>query len=154
MIKKIISSLFFILLLSNSVYAQRHGFGLGMILGEPTGISLKNWLGRSTAVDFAIAWSFEGQNSFTIHGDYLSHHFKLTQVESGSLPFYYGIGGSMKFKDDDTRLGARVPLGLNYHFENLTLDLFLEFVPVLLLIPKTDFEINAGIGIRYFFTRK
>jgi len=154
MIKKIITSLFFILLLSNSVYAQRHGFGLGMILGEPTGISFKNWLGRSTAVDFAIAWSFEGKNSLTIHGDYLSHHFKLTQVESGSLPFYYGIGGSIKFKDDDTRLGARVPLGLNYHFENLTLDLFLEFVPVLLLIPKTDFDINVGIGIRYFFTRK
>ncbi len=154
MIKKVITSLFFSLLLCNSIYAQGHGFGLGMILGEPTGISLKNWLGRSTAVDFAIAWSFEGKDSFTIHGDYLSHRFKLTQVESGSLPFYYGIGGSMKFKGDDTRLGARVPLGSNYHFENLTLDLFLEFVPVLLLIPKTDFEVNASIGIRYFFTRK
>ena len=154
MIKKIITSLFFILLLSNSIYAQSHGFGLGMILGEPTGISLKNWLGRSTAVDFAIAWSFDGKDSFTIHGDYLSHNFKLTQVESESLPFYYGIGGSIKFKDDNIRLGARVPLGLNYHFENLTLDLFLEFVPILLLFPKTDFEINAGIGIRYFFTRK
>ncbi len=154
MIKKVITSVFFSLLLCNSIYAQGNGFGLGMILGEPTGISLKNWLGRSTAVDFAIAWSFEGKDSFTIHGDYLSHRFKLTQVESGSLPFYYGIGGSMKFKDDDTRLGARLPLGLNYHFENLALDLFLEFVPVLLLIPKTDFEINAGIGIRYFFTRK
>ena len=154
MIKKIITSLFFILLFSNSIYAQGNGFGLGMILGEPTGISLKNWLGRSTAVDFAIAWSLEGKNSFTIHGDYLSHHFKWTQVESGSLPFYYGIGGSIKFTDDDARLGARVPLGLNYHFENLTLDLFLEFVPVLLLLPKTDFDINASIGIRYFFTRK
>ena len=154
MIKKIITSLFFILLLCNSIYAQGHGFGLGMILGEPIGISLKNWLGRSTAVDFAIAWSFEGKDSFTIHGDYLSHHFKLTQVESGSLPFYYGIGGSIKFKDDDARLAARVPLGLNYHFENLTLDLFLEFVPILLLLPKTDFDINASIGIRYFFTRK
>jgi len=154
MIKKIMISLFFILLLSNSVYAQRHGLGLGIILGEPTGISLKNWLDRSTAIDFAIAWSFDGKGSFSIHGDYLSHHFKLIQVDSGSLPFYYGIGGSIKFQHDDARLGARVPLGLNYHFENLTLDLFLEFVPVLLLLPKTDFDINASVGIRYFFTRK
>lgn len=137
--------------------AQQSGFGAGMILGEPTGISFKNWLDYSKAVDFAIAWSFEGNNSLTIHGDYLNHNFKLIKVEKGRLPLYYGIGGRIKFKDNnnrndnDTRFAVRVPVGLTYLFENTTLDPFVEIVPLLELLPETDFRLNAAVGIRFFF---
>ncbi|HEX9654223.1 MAG TPA: hypothetical protein VGA99_10980 [bacterium] len=147
-----------LLLLPNFAAAQNRGFGIGIILGEPTGISLKNWLSPSSALDFAVAWSFERYNSFTIHADYLKHNFRLIRVEKGTLPFYYGIGGRIKLKDEDApanddeaRLGARVPAGLAYHFENVTLDVFIEVVPILELVPSTDFTIGAAIGIRYFF---
>jgi hypothetical protein len=143
----------------NSAAAQNRGFGVGIILGEPTGISLKSWLGPSSALDFAVAWSFERYNSLTIHADYLKHNFRLIKVDKGALPFYYGIGGRIKLKDDDAprnnndeaRLGVRVPVGLAYHFENVTLDVFLEVVPILELVPSTDFTMSAAVGIRYFF---
>jgi hypothetical protein len=137
--------------------AQQKGFGAGMILGEPTGISLKKWLGYSKAMDFAIAWSFEGNNSLTLHADYLNHNFKLISVDRGKLPFYYGFGGRIKFNDKNnknetqTRLGVRVPVGLAYLFENITLDLFAEIVPILELVPETEFILNAAVGIRFFF---
>ena len=38
--------------------AQEKDFGVGAILGEPTGVSLKKWLGARTAIDGALAWSF------------------------------------------------------------------------------------------------
>lgn len=157
-------SAFLIFIFCNLAAAQDRGLGLGIIVGEPTGISLKKWSGTSTAVDGALAWSFEGENFFQVHGDYLSHNFTLIKVEKGKLPFYYGLGGRIKFVDGDnergtrrdkdgdkTRIGVRIPLGLAYLFEKTTLDLFLEVVPILDLIPKTDFKLNAAVGVRYFF---
>jgi hypothetical protein len=141
--------------------AQERGTGLGIIVGEPTGISLKSWLGKSTAFDAALAWSFDGNDFIQVHGDYLTHNFTLLTVEKGRLPFYYGIGGHIKFfntegkKSDDTRtrLGVRIPLGLAYLFEKTTLDIFVEVAPVLNLVPETEFELGAALGIRYFFSR-
>jgi hypothetical protein len=143
---------------ANRVISQDRGLGLGIIAGEPTGISLKNWQSRSTAIDGALAWSFVGNDYFQFHGNYLSHNFSLLEVEKGQLPFYYGIGGRIKFvngddKDDKTRLGVRIPLGLAYLFEKVTLDIFVEAVPVLDLVPETNFDLNAALGIRYFFSK-
>jgi len=142
--------------------AQERGFGLGVVAGEPTGISLKNWQSRNTALAGAIAWSFAGNDYIQLHGDYLSHNFSLLKVEKGQLPFYYGIGGRLKLinidnkKDEGngkTRVGVRIPLGLAYLFEKVTLDLFVEVVPVLDLVPETEFDLNAAIGLRYFFSK-
>jgi hypothetical protein len=135
---------------------------LGVVAGEPTGISLKNWQSRNTALDGAIAWSFAGNDYIQLHGDYLSHNFSLLKVEKGQLPFYYGIGGRLKLINSDnkndegndkTRIGVRIPLGLAYLFEKATLDLFVEVVPVLDLVPETQFDLNAAIGLRYFFSK-
>jgi len=131
--------------------AQESGFGLGIILGEPTGLTAKKWLSTDTALDFAAAWSFGGEDSITLHADFLQHKFNLIKIESGSLPVYYGIGGRLKFDKNDTRLAARIPIGLNYHFEGAVLDIFVEVVPRLELVPSTEFDIGAALGVRYFF---
>ncbi len=133
-----------------TVFAQQHNFGLGIILGEPTGLSLKLWTGNSTAFDGAVAWSFGKNDAFHIHGDFLVHNYKLIKVSKGRLPVYYGIGGRIKM-EEESKLGVRIPVGLNYLFEDAPLDIFLEIVPVLELIPATDFSMNAAIGIRFFF---
>jgi hypothetical protein len=141
--------LFSILLLS-VVNAQSKGIGLGIIVGEPTGISFKYWTGSTTAIDAALAWSFVDGGAFHIHGDYIFHNMRLISVPEGILPFYYGIGARLK-TSHDLRFGVRVPLGLAYLFQNTPVDIFLEIVPILDLTPKTDFSINAAIGARYFF---
>ena len=33
----------------------RQGFGIGLIVGEPTGLSAKKWLSDTTAIDAAVA---------------------------------------------------------------------------------------------------
>ena len=131
-------------------FSQDNGFGIGLILGEPTGISAKIWSGNRNAFDAALAWSFVHAGAMYIHVDYIWHNFKLIHVSEGKLPFYYGIGGRL-VTGADAILGARVPLGLAYMFEDVPLDTFLEITPILDLIPQTDFTINAALGIRYFF---
>ena len=130
--------------------AQRSGMGLGLIVGEPTGISFKYWTGSTTAFDAALAWSFVDEGAFHIHGDYIFHNMRLISIPEGLLPFYYGIGARIKTADE-AKLGVRVPLGLAYLFQNTPIDIFLEIVPILDLIPETDFGLNAALGARYFF---
>ncbi len=132
------------------VQAQQKKFGLGMILGEPTGVIAKYWTSNRTAFDLAGSWSFSGENAFHFHGGYLFHSFNIFKVDKGRLPVYYGIGARLKL-EDDTRFGVRIPLGLSYMFENIPLDIFFEISPIMDLVPDTEFHILGSIGIRYYF---
>lgn len=147
--KKIIVAAF-ILILSLSLNAQNKDFGLGIMIGEPTGISMKYWTGTQNAVDAGIAWSFKRKASLHIHADYLWHSFDLIPVSKGRLPLHFGIGGRIKLQED-ADVGVRIPVGLTYIVSGFPLDIFIEIVPILDLIPKTDFEFNAALGARYYF---
>ena len=138
------------LVICSAAGAQDSGFGLGIIIGEPTGISVKQWTRGRTAIDGAIAWSFEKESALHLHGDLLYHSFTPPKIDHGKFAWYYGIGGRVKF-EDDSKIGVRVPLGMDYFFGTAPLDLFFEIVPILDLAPSTDFSLNAAIGIRYFF---
>lgn len=141
------------ILMCGSLLAQDTGFGLGIIIGEPTGLSFKSWTGSRTAIDGALAWSFDKEAAIHLHWDWLWHNFGAVEAERGDINLYYGIGGRIKF-DDDGRAGVRVPLGLGYIFDTAPLDFFLEIVPILDLVPKTDFNLNAAMGMRYYFGQK
>lgn len=142
--------IFVILVLLSWIFAlsaQNSGTGLGLILGEPTGVCGKMWIGSNTAYDAAAAWSFGDEAALHLHADMLFHNFKL--IES-NLPVYYGIGVRVKLADDP-KLGVRMPVGIDYFIPNAPLDVFFEIVPILNLMPETEFGINSGLGLRYFF---
>ncbi len=145
--------LLFTFFLGTAAFAQDRGLGLGVILGEPSGVSGKSWLSNKTALAGAVAWSLEGEEALHVHLDHLFHDFNSMPVEEGTLALYYGFGGRIKFADKGT-VSVRIPLGMNYWFENAPIDFFLEIVPMLDLIPNTEFNFNGGIGVRYFFKTK
>jgi len=136
--------------LISSTYAQYRGFGLGIILGEPTGISAKLTTNHINAFDFAAAWSFKDRGHLLLQADYIWHNFDLIQVPSGRLPFYYGIGGRVIFSNDPL-VGIRIPVGLDYQFEREPIDIFVEIVPILDIIPATKFNMGGGLGVRFWF---
>lgn len=139
----------------NSLEAQANSeggenFGIGIMFGEPTGITVKSWNGDRSAFDVGAAWSLSGRNeAIHLHADYLLHSW-FDDVDRGRLAFYYGIGGRIIFADAATA-GVRIPIGLNYVFENATFDIFAEAVPILDLTPDTEFAGNGAVGIRYYF---
>ena len=124
--------------------------GLGLIFGEPTGLSAKWWTGKTTAFDAGAAWSFVSGGFFQLHGDLLFHNFDLFQVKTGQMALYYGFGGRVKMADQ-TIISVRAPIGISYQFEKTAIELFLEVVPMLDIVPATEVGIAGGAGFRYFF---
>lgn len=128
-------------------------FGAGIIIGEPTGVSLKYWLNDTLAVDGAAGWSFHDNSEFYLHGDLLAHNFDLIPVSKGKLPVYLGGGVFARFRDEhhDNQIGVRVPVGISYMFADLPVDVFAEVAPGIDLAPSTRFDLMGGVGIRYWF---
>lgn len=142
---------------------QRGPIGLGIILGEPTGLSAKIWTSPSTAIDFGLGWSlggdrinmsegvYNGESRIHFHFDYLLHVFNVFG-KTGELPFYYGIGGRYNTGGGYiSSLAVRCVLGIAWMPKETPIDLFFEFVPSLQLTSKSELAIDSGIGIRYYF---
>ncbi len=133
-----------------NITTEAKSIGLGIIVGEPTGISAKVWLGKRSAICGALGWSFEGRKNMDIQSDYILHSFNLIPIEKGELPIYYGIGGRAII-NDNYKIALHIPLGIEYLFYNAPLDIFLEISPLMDLYPKTKFNITGSIGIRFLF---
>jgi hypothetical protein len=149
--------LLFLLMDFNNSFAQDRGFGLGVIIGEPTGISAKLWTSQTNALDFGLGWSAfdngrnNGGSRVHFHMDYLWHSFNAIH-SSERFPIYYGFGG--RFNSGGFNEGSfaiRGVLGIAWLPKSTPLDIFLEVVPSLELTPASGFAMDAAIGARYFF---
>jgi hypothetical protein len=149
--KRFFPLLIFLLFDLARLHAQSDNYGLGIIVGEPTGISGKVWVSSRNAVDGGIAWSFAKESSVHIHADYLWHFFDVFKTDL-RLPLYAGVGGRIKLgKGDQSRVGVRFVGGINLHLTEAPFDFFLELAPIMDLAPATRLGLNGGIGARYFF---
>lgn len=144
---------------ASGIEARAQGFGIGAIVGEPTGLSVKKWLSEDRAIDAAAAWSFSENDSFQFHADYLFHDLGILDTQTAeTVSVYAGLGGRVKLNDDEGRgrnvdddlVGVRVPIGLSYMTGDKRIEAFGEIVPVLDVAPDSDFDINAAIGARVY----
>ena len=124
-------------------------FGIGGVIGEPTGITVKTYLAENIALDATFSWSFISHDTFYFHADYLHHTGSLYDAQPRGLKFYAGIGGMVQISADPT-FGPRIPLGITYSIPDIPLELFFEAAPILLLYPETAPSGSIGIGARYF----
>ena len=132
-------------------FSQDKGFGIGIILGEPTGISAKYWLNNLNAFDYALGSSFASNGRVHLHVDYLWHAYDVFP-STEKFALYYGPGVRVKTrKFGDSLFGVRGVMGLAWFIKTAPLDVFVEIVPVLNLAPDVDMSVNAGLGMRYFF---
>lgn len=137
---------------ANTEASTKDGLGVGVIVGEPTGISIKKWTDNTHAVDAALAFSLTNGNAFQFHADYLIHDTSGSIPElKGSLPWYYGIGGRVKADEGNTRVGVRIPVGISYMFVDAPLDFFAEVAPVVDIAPDVSLRLNGALGLRYYF---
>jgi len=147
----ILSLLVSILFLSETEYAQQKGFGLGVVLGDPTGISAKMWSTDNTALDFGLGYSFTSNNSlFDFYVDYVFHNSEWIKAQENFV-VYYGPGARLQLHESQSRLGVRGVIGILWLPRNTSFDLFIEAAPILDIIPATKFDFDGGIGGRYYF---
>jgi len=130
-------------------------YGLGIIAGEPSGLSGKMWLSDDMAVDCGMAWSFADDASINIHSEVLWHDWHILDDaleidDTGRLPLYYGVGGRIKAAGE-TRVGVRFVVGAAFMFNYAPFDVFVELAPIMDLAPKTELRFNAAVGGRFWF---
>lgn len=141
----------FVLLFVLCLPAWGNRKGIGISIGNPTGLNGKYWLDQKTAVDAGFAWSIGKHSDLSMHSDYLLHKegtFYFNDVHP--LDLYYGIGGRLEFADD-VEIGVRVPVGLAYNLENESADIFAEVAPIVDILTKTGLELHLLFGARYYF---
>jgi hypothetical protein len=142
-----------ILMFTAQVHAQatpdKGQAALGVMIGEPTGVSFKYWKSNKNAFDLGLAWSLQGNDAISIHGDYLWHSW--LDVDKGRLALHYGVGARAWFAENASAAGVRIPLGLNYLFADAPIGLFVEIAPIIDIVPDTDADGSGGIGARFYF---
>lgn len=137
-------------------------FGLGLMIGAPTGLSGKYYIASDRAIDFGVGGIryYRARDGLHLHIDHLWHPASLVKARAFELPLYVGLGARAFLFDDGAgdramALGARVPFGIAFDFNRVPLDIFFEFAIVVdfLLSYHDDFGIdgNGSIGIRYYF---
>ncbi len=134
-------------------------FGVGLIIGEPTGICAKLYLKDDQAIQAAVGGAFIG-GGIQVHADYVFHPYILQTRDSFVLATYIGPG--VRFiqysngrEASSVALGLRATGGLLFDFKEVPLDAFLEVSGVF----EYQFEegegaglaLNAGAGVRYYF---
>jgi hypothetical protein len=140
---------------------EKGALGVGIIIGEPTGVSAKLYLRDDQALQAALAVSAV-VGGFQVHADYLFHPFILEERDEFTLPAYLGPGVSLLQHggdDDDFRIGLRAVAGLLFDFKEVPLDVFAEVAGVGQYtfgsasdsVNGLGVALNGGIGARYYF---
>jgi len=103
------------LILTCSIYGgQGSDLGLGIIIGEPTGICVKYFTSPTGAVAGAAAWSLSGdEKALHIYGDYLFHMSELATWEGGRSPFYAGVGARAIFREGSSMFKSNPPMAFS-----------------------------------------
>jgi len=135
---------------SGSARAEAGSFGLGLIVGQPTGLTGAYELSDNTAIDAALGLALFDDRDFYLHVEFL--YFLPTLVSGGDfdLRAYLGIGGWVVTHNDPV-LGARAPFGLSLDFANAPLQIFLEASVLLALVPDVGGDVRGALGFRYYF---
>lgn len=150
--------------LSRTANAQAGGdFGLGLIIGDPTGLSGKGFVSETNAIDFAVGLAFIDGDHLHVHADYL-WHFDIKRWSSAQLDLHLGVGPKLGMhfgkdgppgrpdRDDEwIGIGARGPFGLTMRFLEAPFDIFLEVAAGLWIVPDPHFDLDAAIGGRFWF---
>lgn len=138
--------------------------GLGVFVGEPTGLDLKLDLAQRSALDLVFGWYSHWNDGDRINdGAYAHVTYLVTPVVSVGrsviVPLRIGIGGAIFDDagryDGDIHLAARVPFQVGLRFRRTPLELYGEIALKLTVVDPgpehRTVDLDGGIGLRFYF---
>jgi len=139
--------------------ARAEGFGIGVFLGQPTGLDLKIDVGARSAIDIVLGLEeLDDDSANYAHVTYLVTPF-AARGRSVLVPFRLGIGAA--FYDgigdfgDEINVAVRAPLEIGFVFRSAPIELYGEIALKITFIDDNDNEdevdADGGIGIRFRF---
>lgn len=158
----ILIEVLFVLICFSSSFAQSPGgknFGFGIIMGEPTGGTLKFFSNRNNAFVIDFGSSYFG--SPRIGMDYL---WQFSAFNSNIANLYAGAGGVIGFgkghgfyyedkyirERNNAGFGARGVFGVNIIPRRTPLEIFFEVGVLVAVIPDFGSSADVGLGMRFY----
>ena len=140
-----------VVFLSINAFTQKGDFGMGIILGNPTSLSVKYWTGKVTAIDASLGYRYGSANHLYLNTDFLFHLWAV-EKEEGAIKVYLGAGAGLGFVSD-LSFSIRAPVGASMFLDNIPLELFAELVPTLQVFGEGDirFRMEGYLGARWYF---
>ena len=145
----------FLILVVSVAFSQ---FSLGVMVGQPTGLSARLEMGGNLSLDLGAAYSFFWISGVHIHADVVYVDRSLLRISDNSIPIYFGAGvryiGAYWFGLSYSTISARVPIGVLYPFHvssDVNLEVFAEVVPTIKVYPDFNFDVSFALGVRYRF---
>jgi hypothetical protein len=139
----------FVVLSSASARADSGSFGLGIILGTPTGITGAVELSDHTAIDAAIGLDLFDDRDLYLHVEF-DYFVPLVTGSQVSVSGYLGVGGYFVSAGDSV-LGVRAPFGVSFDFSATPIQIFVEGALYLRLTQDTHLGVWPAAGFRYYF---
>ncbi len=142
---------------------QNRDFGFGIVLGEPSGGTVKFWLNKQNAIAASIGASYFG--SPRLGGDYLWHFNAfnspvVTMYAGPGVALGFGRGKGFWYKEgkdrffvregSDVGFAIRGIFGVNIIPRNTPLEIFLELGPLVGVTPDFGSAFDAAIGVRFY----
>ncbi len=127
--------------------------GAGVVLGDPTGLSL-GW--RGSAWSGAQAGIGIDDGRLDVSADYLQSIAVLEPAKRFQMPLYVGAGAGFAtaekgFFGKPGGITVRVPVGAAILFDRVPVELFAQVVPSIRVVPGTAYGLDVGLGGRYYF---
>jgi hypothetical protein len=132
--------------------------GLGLFLGEPTGLDLKIGLSPRTGIDLLFGW-----DTYRDNRDHYGHLTYLVTLVVGhgnsvNVPVRIGIGAAVYDDgsfDKGTNVAVRAPIEIGLKFRRTPLEIYGEIAFKATFIDANnndpDFDLDGGVGLRFYF---
>jgi hypothetical protein len=141
-------------LLSALTGTPSSGISIGIVIGDPTGLSLKFWgIGQNSALQVNIGGGgFVVPSDLSVSGSLLFHALLTRET---LINGYLGVGAlagiNQGRRGDGAVFGILVPLGLEFILSEVPFDLFIEVPPVIGFTTNGDVRagLTFGIGLRF-----
>ena len=149
------------------------GFSMGLILGDPSGLTVRGGIGGPSAIQAHFGFSPLPGDALALMVDWTYDAWDfLAGNHTAGLKFFFGVGGKgewftgkyfiykhdkhfVSYDDSHFGLGLRGLVGLRVPFRKAPFDLFLELAPVGVTFVVPDggayYDFDAALGFRYRF---
>ena len=158
-----------------AAYGDGLTIGIGGLIGEPVGFSMKWLIADGHALQGVIGFDLWYRDGFLTAVDWVWHPLIITSPSALDLSFHVGAGlflgvwydrywdgrwgGSCDYDRAHDRyynchavgFGGHFPVGLDLLFKAVPIELSFEFAPGLWFYPYVGFSAFGGVHVRYFF---
>ena len=152
--KHLLTTVVFGLVAAARATPARADVGLGVFLGEPTGIDLKVGLGNRSGLDLVLGFTRLSSNADGYgHVTYLVTPF-IGQGDAVTVPLRVGIGGAVFGTRNDLEVAIRAPLEIGVRLRRSPLEFYGEIALAFVFVdPASDLELDVqgGGGFRVYF---